>query len=227
MLYSKNFIDNTMDKALSADLRTAAYNLSAILGDTNGKLNTTTATLLISRLDIASPGRPVIEIVPQAQSPDWSTRLTLETFIPEVSSRSFDIFNKIKLLDQSLVYVPLTLDIDEFSVRSPLLLYTKSFSRDSRSVAHVLYVELLSIYLEILGLKANGNFSRVSRIDITRIDNNIRWLSNRVESISPPNLDVLKILRDAQRTILFLRSMNRLFIEGYNLSKSKLEGSGM
>lgn len=221
---SVEFIDKVVDKRLDINLVISCYNISSILSDSNGKINKSTQRFILNTLQITAPGVPLIDTSNQVTTGSgWNNSLALEQFIVEVSSACFNLYNGISNNDDRFV-VSLTQDSTNLNLSSPLLIKSTYLDTSTKTAVCVLFMELYSLYLELLSLTPDTTFKQINRNDLIRLDNNIRWLSNQLEAPIIPPYDLIKIIRDAQKTVLYLRSLPRLFVETYNIALSTFNG---
>lgn len=216
MPYSASFIVSKLSPMLSPDIFTACYNISSLIGDMDGKINKTTAEAVLRGLQITSVGSISIDLTDQiTSSTKWSDALPLEDFLGEMSARGTELYYLLKGNDDQYV-VFLTDSTYRLPITSPLILRSAKLSVPLKNAVGAIYLELYALYLELLDLLPLGKIRGMNRTDLLVINNNILWLSNQLEDMDSPPMDLIRGLRNAQRTVLYIKSMSNLFIDTYS-----------
>lgn len=207
---SDSYIKYNVNSEMIESIYIPLFNLSAILGDIDGKVSKSDALLIKQHVNLVTPG---VVIGDFSSSPFVSDVVTPSQFILRVSNYSFLLYQDIRNNNYEIV--------SELTTLSPMLSNINLLSSKLSSALCLIFLEVLSVYKCLLAATTVEGIAPLSRRDFEILSSNIRWLSYHVELNNTLNLlDLISVLRDAQRNIDYIASMNDLFNSTYN---SKLQ----
>jgi len=202
--YFRYTLDNSvLDKILSP-----CYNLSAILGDTEGYIPRSTCKSALRDYTLIPPGVVVNTRI------DLTKAFLESSFIGEVSSKSVEVHSKLLKNDPMIVLPSMTSYVVS---DSPLLRYSHALGGLDRVWCNVLYIEALSIYGELKTSTLSSIMQGVTKFDLSRIDHNIRVVTQSLEYRNGKlPIELIHVLRDLQRTVAYVKRMDFLFLDSYS-----------
>lgn len=210
---NSQFIKATLDPSLDGDIQTACMNLSYILGDINGKIPQSTANGVVAALNITSTGAiSTPDIISSALNPFHyrSSALPTESLTAQVAPKTVETYNRIKSNDLTLVVVT------TLNATSPILDQWGSLPPNLKSSLSIVYLECLSLYLELLSCTKGTGLSTLTKGDITRTDFTMRWITGNLSDPSYDAYDLMQDLRGVQRTLMYVRYLDYLFAKTYS-----------
>lgn len=213
---SLGYIKNYLDPSLQDMLLTACFNLSAILGDDGGKITKSTMQRLTDTTLVVAPGRLVLN---DGMSLDSNDRyyITSEVLSLDLSVRGFVVYGQFKDKDSGVLA-----DLNSFNSeeRSPLLSLTSGYPPSLRSVINVLFCELFGLYQELIFSSPTRGLNTITRSELDRVITNMRWLSSKMEYLPKVDYDLIEVIRDIQKVVMYVRSQTSLFELSY---KAKMQ----
>lgn len=206
---SDDYISRTLHEGLSSVLYAHCYNLSTILGDTNGKLNPTTVQQLVNSISIVSPGI-VLSGYTDSTGEVEDSLLGNETYVNEVTSSAHALFAKLQEGDPSVVIT----GSSSVRVASPLIRLSHNISPLITTAIIALYLDTFSLYTELLKCTPTTNIP-ITRQDLYKMDGNLRWISANLENMEYRIYDLIEVIRQLQRTLMGIRNLNQVFTTTY------------
>jgi len=190
---SEDYISANMNsKALNYLLDTMC-NISAVLGDTDGKVTITTATDITKSLDIAGTGAVLSNTEVMQDAP--SSYLIEEYYTPEVAYESYLTYIGMRSGDPYYV-LGIT---DSREVTSPLLTLTREPHVPAYLTIRSLYLEAFSLYKNAIELKTLDS----SHAD--KVITNCRVLASFLATKDKVNYDLLEVLKTLKMSLMFLK----------------------
>lgn len=208
---SQKFLESTINKNVYDSVIDSCYNLSAILADIDGYIPSNVAKQL-STISMVSPG---ILIVSGGSSTVNVGVLPEERFYSEVSGYAYSVYLSCTTMDLSIVNPGSAKDY------SKLISLSTDLSPEIRDAIYCVYLESFALYLELVNL--TSVMELISRSDITRMCNNIEWISTTLELVDSPNYELIEVLRDLERTLLYVASLSHIFSKTYNKDLEEYE----
>ena len=221
---SEEFVLNSLSNETFELLRVPCLNLSAMIGDFSGKIPLNVIILLLGDLNIVYPGT-IITGETEGLSLSISDSLDEIVYTPEVSTYAYNLLSSLSKRDESVTYIKTNLT----SIYTPILYDISEIEmpRILRIAIKALYMELFALYLELLNCTLGTGLPSIVRQDIKRMDTNIRWISFYIEKIqTSESYRLIQVLRDAQRTLMHIRSMKQIFGDTYKTKLSVLSNIG-
>lgn len=212
---SDRFISNKLHESVISHLYNPCYNLSSVLGDLDGKLNPTTTKQVISSVTIVAPGI-VLSGYTDASEDIEDEFLGKDTYINEVTTSAYNLYSKFVSNDPSVVI----LGSSNTHVTSPLINLSLNQAPLVKTAICSLYVDTMALYLELLNSDSTKNIP-ITKQDLQRMDGNIRWITANLEDTEYRSYDLIEVIRELQRNLMFIRSINQIFTTTYS---NKLSG---
>lgn len=206
---SLDFIKRTVSTTLGERMINPCYNIGYILGDNDGFISKSIAEGVLSGLQLLPPGVVVSNELTDASSVVTDPVLPPESFMPEVSSKAYTLYNQMKVGDTTLLTSTVS--------TSSLLQYTWRMPLQLKLAINLIYLESLAVYLELLKATVQTGMASIAKSDISRIDNNIRWVTSVMENYTTQFYDTIEYLRLLQRALLYVRYQGFLFERTYNI----------
>lgn len=207
---SESFVRDNISQLMSTDVKNSAVNLSSLVGDDDGFISKTMTKFITSNLKVMSPG--IVTLGENAElSDDNPMKSSVGEYISKVSPEAYSMYQLFLNSDPSIVKSTSSASMD-----SPLLSLSKSQPPLVKAMASALYTELVSAYNQTLTADPNTGFKDSVKADLSKTDNNIRWLCAKLEEQSPKPYELIEVVRESQKVISFLNSQPNLFGSTYN-----------
>lgn len=199
---SKKFIESTLASQLYDYLLDPCYNLSAILGDIDGYIPSNVAKQ-VSSLPVVSPGI----IMNGDYTPVSSPVLPTEVFSKEISGYAYDIYLMCSSMNLTIISPG---SLEDYS---PLIKLSTDMLPSIKDALYAIYLECFALYTELVHL--NNRMELITRNDISRVCSNISWVSASIEETQNPPYYLISVLRDLERTLLYVKTITPIFSKTY------------
>lgn len=205
---SEEFIMDRIDGESYGFLIDPLINLSCILGDRNGRLSRKLAGFVTEGVDIEVTGR-VLRIDNNKLSTYRNDHFPIDVYVPEVSFETYKTYRGLKRGSREVTLDPI--DFLDIELYSPLLFQiSEDLDLDVSKALKILYIELFQLYREMLNFNEDNRLN-MSKLDLQRMVRNICAINNFVET----KYDLCKVLRDTQRSLMYLSHIDRLYESTY------------
>lgn len=217
---SDEYIAKIIDKTLSSIIYNPCYNLSAIVSDYNGFIPKSSVTQMEKGLSLSSPGIISINIPVNTRGQD--SILPPVSYENEVSVYAFNLYKTLISVDSNNVY------LDLGRGKSELLTTPKTVPNYVKTALSAIFLESVAMYYSLLSSTKEQGMKNISRPEISRMLNNIRWVSLQLEEndyqLHDGLYNILGILRDLHKTISYVYSLDELFLTTYEQKLRELYG---
>lgn len=219
---SDSYISKIINKPLSSVLYGSCYNLSAIISDYNGFMPKSSIEQMSRDLKLVA--QSTIPLSAQPAQLGEGSPIPPVLYENEVSVYASNLYNSLISIDSNNVYVDLGKD------KNMLLSTPKSVPPDIKTALGAVYLEAIALYYSLLSSTPQHGMKGVSRAEISRMMNNIRWLSIQLEmndyQLQSGLYEILKVLRDLYKTTSYIHSLDVLFVTTYEQKLNELYGGG-
>jgi len=222
-----DFIKSTVDSSFGSDVLNICNSLSDVVQDYQGMITTNTANKLTTGLQLVEPYYAIVPsdsalnqvfqtIEPYGGTgpsyPSNGDHFPQEQLDAQVSLAAFSLYQLLASSDTSVTYYGASTIIDE--LESTYILEAVNMPLSVQASLYMTFIDTFALYRGLLYLVYGNPLSHFTQSDLTRMDNNIRWLSRWLENTQSGLgswLDFLHSLRVLQRTLAYVKTMSILF----------------
>lgn len=197
---------------LPNDLSISISNLSEVVGDYGGRINSSTISVCLKDLVVIPPGILISGETIKAFGVENSGKIpfTYSDYNPNIPHSAFEIYSRLSQGGKDLLFSTPTYR-DE--VLSPLLLRMSTLPLELRLATQALYLCIYTLYIDLLTHQREGCPISLTRTDIQGILHNVDWLHNQVSCIGNigSHIPFMEVLDVAIRNISFIKEYDSIF----------------